>query len=179
MAKCIKTFLISVGQAEEENQLNLFLEGHRVLALERHFVDLGGQPSWALLVVYDALPATSAGSSAPRGNRTPRVDYKEVLPPEIFAVYEQLRSCRKQISEADGVAVYNIFVNEELAAMAALPQLDLASIQATEGVQKGRAEKYGQRLLELYQAQQQHEAQRPAHGADSPAGKSTPSLLEG
>lgn len=105
------------GAAEAEP--NAFLAGQRVLAAERRFVDLGADSFWAVCVEY--LRAGAAGSAGGEGGagagRKGRIDYREVLPPAEFAVFARLRDLRKELAQAEGVPVYTIFTNEQLAEM--------------------------------------------------------------
>jgi ribonuclease D len=45
------------------------------------------------------------------------VDYKEVLKPEEFEVFSRLRDWRKNVAEKEGVPVYAVLTNEQLAQM--------------------------------------------------------------
>ena len=42
-------------------------------------------------------------------------DYKQVLKPEEFEVFSRLREWRKGVAEKEGVPVYVVFSNEQLA----------------------------------------------------------------
>ena len=46
-----------------------------------------------------------------------KVDYKEILTPEQFAVFARLRELRKEIASREAVPVYTIFTNEQLSQM--------------------------------------------------------------
>ena len=82
------------GAAEEE--LNRFLRGHRVLSVERRWVDLGMESYWSFCVDYLERPAPSAPGSPARAPGEPRgkVDYREVLSPEQFGAFVKLRALR-------------------------------------------------------------------------------------
>ena len=86
------------GQAAGE--LNAFLSSHRVLAVDRRWVDQGPASFWSFCADY--LEATGHGPPEGRyhGSRQ-KVDYKEVLSPEQFAVFARLRDLRKEIAQAD------------------------------------------------------------------------------
>src|SRR4051794_22092855 len=99
------------GTAAEE--LNAFLRGHRVLAVDRRWVDQGPASFWCFCV--DVLDGPAAGPRGATGRG--KVDYKEVLTPEQFAVFARLRDLRKQIAQAEAVPVYTVFTNEQLARM--------------------------------------------------------------
>jgi len=134
------------GDAEDE--LNRFLRGHRVTAIERQFAVVGGAPMWCLAVEYlDAGAPTATGD--PSGLRKNRVDYRETLPPDEFARFSKLRELRKQAAEAEGLPVYAIFTNEQLAAVARSCPKTMGELQAIDGIGEAKAKRYGGRVLDL------------------------------
>ena len=94
--------------------MNAFLRGHRVLAVKKEFVPDGENSFWTFCVEY--LEGTPAGGAAP-GGKLPKVDYKEVLKPAEFEVFSRLREWRKGVAEKEGVPVYVVLSNEQLAQM--------------------------------------------------------------
>src|SRR5947209_337760 len=98
-----KFFIVPIqdgGQAEE--QLNAFLRAHRVLAVDRRWVEQGSALFWSFCI--DFLEGGSDGSAPGRGpGARGKVDYKEVLKPEEFAVFARLRDLRKEIAQAEAV----------------------------------------------------------------------------
>jgi len=111
-------FLVPVRDGSVAGEeLNRFLRGHRVLSVDRRWVDLGTDSYWSFCVDYlEAGPASGPQSRASVESRG-RVDYRDVLTPEQFAAFVRLRTLRQAISKEDGVPVYVIFTNEQLAAM--------------------------------------------------------------
>jgi superfamily II DNA helicase RecQ len=101
-------------ESSMESELNAFLRAHRVLGVERHFVERGANSFWTLCVEY--LPGV-AGAAAAAFDKKGRIDYREVLPPEDFLVFVKLRDLRKQMAQAEAVPVYTIFTNDQLAEM--------------------------------------------------------------
>ena len=104
-----KSFLIPVrGPEWAERELNDFIRGHRVLAVDRRWVDQGGNSFWSVWVDYlDAASEPPAGSTASESKK--KVDYREVLSPEDFEVFAQLRVLRKEMAAEDGVALGPLF----------------------------------------------------------------------
>ena len=69
---------------------------------------------WTFCVEYlESAPAAPRR----RASKLPKVDYKEVLKPEEFEVFSRLRDWRKGVAEKEGVPVYVVFTNEQLAEM--------------------------------------------------------------
>jgi superfamily II DNA helicase RecQ len=143
----LRFFTIPIlGGESAAAELNRFLASHRVLAVDRQLAQDGGAALWTICVSYE--PAGAAGAADGAGPKRGKVDYKELLSEVDFAVYAELRSLRKTLAERDGVPVYNLFTNEQLAAMVTRPVQSLAGLQAIPGVGAARIEKYGQLFLD-------------------------------
>jgi superfamily II DNA helicase RecQ len=141
----LKFFHMAVrGDPSVEEELNAFLSSHRVLSVERRFVDLGENSFWALCVDY--LPGTNGQPTAGFGKKG-RIDYREVLPPEQFAVFAHLRELRKQLAQSESVPVYTIFTNDQLADMVRRNVNSKADLEAIAGVGDSRISKYGAQFL--------------------------------
>lgn len=129
------------GGGSEEADLNRFLRSHRVLAVERELVVDGAASYWALCV--DFLDS-GAEAAAPGGSK---IDYKEILPPEQFTVFARLRLVRKELAEKEGVPVFAVFTNEQLAEMVKQPCKTAADLRKIDGIGEARVEKYGAAML--------------------------------
>jgi superfamily II DNA helicase RecQ len=149
-----KLFTVPVSNgADAERELNGFLAAHRVLTVDRRLVEHGLSSFWSFCVDYLAPGAerASAASSRPPGAK-PKVDYREVLKPDEFAVYARLRDLRKTISLEEAVPVYLIFSNEQLAQMVQSRARSKADLETIAGVGNARVEKNGPRFLEVLMA---------------------------
>lgn len=143
-----KFFVVPVNQPERgERELNEFLASHRVLAVDRRFVDRGENSCWAFCVDYQ----DSIGSSELSRKKT-RIDYKEVLSPEEFPSFVQLRELRTQLAQSEAVPVYTIFTNEQLAAMVQKDVRTKDDLQSIPGIGEARIAKYGEAFLEIMRA---------------------------
>ena len=142
----LKLFIVPVKNLSlPEGEMNAFLRAHRVLAVRKEFVSDGENSFWTFCVEY--LESAPAGLAAP-GSKLPKVDYKEVLQPEEFEVFSRLRDWRKSVAEKEGVPVYVVFTNEQLAEMVKKKVSTKAALKAIEGVGEARIEKYGDAVLE-------------------------------
>ena len=141
----MKFFTLSVfDSGTTEQELNRFLAAHRILGIDRQFVQDGADSHWCLCVSYQE----TASSVAP-GKARGKIDYKELLSETDFVLYSRLRELRKHLAEKEGVPVYALFSNEQLATMVQQQVSSRAQLQAIEGVGAGRIEKYGQHFLAL------------------------------
>lgn len=124
---------------------NTFLASNPVSAIDRHFVDLGENSYWAF-----AVTVTEASGAQKAGDRNkPRVDYREVLSKEDFAVYAALRNVRKDLASKDGIPAYYVFGNEQLAAMVTGRVTTMQGIEAIPGVGPAKATRYAAPMLEV------------------------------
>ena len=147
----MKTFTVSVhDDGSQCEAMNRFLRGHQVLQVHREFVD-GGTSSacWCFCVEFEEASARSGSPRTPRK----KVDYKEVLSEETFALFARLRAARKKMAEEEDVPAYVIFTDEQLAGMAELDGLSPQTMKNVKGVGSGKIEKYAERLLAALSAE--------------------------
>jgi len=89
---------------ESEKELNNFLRSHRVVTLHREFVADKDNSYWSFAVEFLAdVPVNEKQFSGQSGKK--RIDYKEALSAEDFAVFATLREWRKQAATEAGVLV--------------------------------------------------------------------------
>ena len=77
----------------------------------------------------------------------PKVDYREILSQQEFALYEKLRALRKEFAEKQGLPVYAVFTNEQLATMIKNRAASLKDIAALPGVGESKIKQYGAAFL--------------------------------
>jgi superfamily II DNA helicase RecQ len=133
------------GGAAAEEDLNRFLAGHRIVAIDRAFVQDGANSAWSLCVGFEP-----AGEGRPQdAKRSRSIDYREVLNEQDFAVYARLRSLRKELAEKEGVPAYAICTNEQMAEMVRRRVQTASALREIPAVGDARAEKYGEAFLKL------------------------------
>ena len=165
----LKFFTVAIrDSAPAEAELNAFLNSQRILAVDRKFVDLGENSFWVLCVDY--LPSAGSIPGQVFGKKA-RIDYREILAPEDFALFVKLRDLRKQIAQAEAVPVYTIFTNDQLAEMVRLRANSKADLEKIAGVGDARIGKYGSKFLEPLQAAIIHETSRQPHSGDRKLGE--------
>ncbi len=104
--------LPAIGDESAEEALNAFLAQHKVIQVDRQFITQGGLSYWSLCVCYQANTNSRFAKSA---NKKAPIDYKEVLTEPQFAQFAALRELRKKMAAQDGVPVFAVFTNEQLA----------------------------------------------------------------
>jgi superfamily II DNA helicase RecQ len=164
----VRVFMVPVKQAGPlETEMNAFLRGHRVLSLRKEFVADGDNSYWAFCAEY--LDGPVPAGSGEMGAKGPKVDYREVLKPEEFKLFSRLRDWRRVVAERDGVPVYTVFTNEQLAQVAQKGAKSLAALREVDGVGDARIEKYGQALLGIV-----NEGEKPNGAGGTKAGGQPP-----
>ncbi|MDR1122222.1 MAG: HRDC domain-containing protein [Dysgonamonadaceae bacterium] len=148
-----KIFTIPVtddGTAMEE--MNRFLRGHKTLEVEQQLISTKTGSQWHFCVKYlaNAQPENKV-------QNTSKIDYKDVLDERTFALFSILREVRKKIAEEDGLPVYAVFTNEELANIASLENMTVENVKKVKGIGDKKAERFGKRLFEYYTANQSNE----------------------
>jgi len=140
----LKFFTIPVhGNDASQEDLNRFLNAHRIVSVERSFVQDGANSAWALCVSYEP-----SGEGRPPSGKRGKVDYREVLSEADFTVYARLRALRKEIAESEGVPVYSLFNNEQMAEMVTRRVSSASALREIAGIGEARVEKYGKAFLQ-------------------------------
>lgn len=141
-----KFFNIPVNDLDQSgDELNKFLRSHRVLEVKQKLIKTKNNAGWYFTVKY----LESSGKTK-TGYKSNSIDYKEVLDEKTFAVYSRLREIRKTIAEAEGMPVYAVFTNKELADVASLPEITLSALNKVDGIGEKKAERFGKKMLEVY-----------------------------
>jgi len=141
-----KIFTIPVtddGTAIEE--MNRFLRSHKVLESDQQLVSTKSGAQWHFCIKY---LANAQPDNKPQN--VSKIDYKEALDEKTFAIFSVLREIRKKIAEEEGMPVYAVFTNEELAGIAALDEITPQTIKSVKGIGEKKAERFGIRLIEGY-----------------------------
>ncbi len=145
----LKFFIVPLQDVERaEADVNAFLAGHRILTVDRRWVDAGVNSYWALCIDYLVGNTTANGQNRSASNRS-RVDYKELLSSDEFQLFAKLRDLRKDIAQTEAVPVYTVFTNEQLAQVVQKRVRTIEALSRIEGIGEAHVGKYGDRLLAL------------------------------
>lgn len=147
----LRAFMIPLhdaGAATEE--VNAFLRTNRILSVDRHFVQDGANSIWAICVSYlEDVQRPQAANS-----KRPKVDYREVLSADDFALFAKLRNLRKELAEREAVPAYALFTNEHLAEMVQRRVSNASALKEIDGIGDARVEKYGAAFIALLSAEE-------------------------
>jgi superfamily II DNA helicase RecQ len=132
----IKIFFIHIPDGiEQEQELNLLLKSKKILQVEHHVIQQM-QGSYLCVFVKYLDQQTEKTEAA-------KVDYQKILEPEVYKRFNELRDIRKAVALAEGVSMYIVFTNEELAAMAKVEPLTLQAMAEINGIGEKKIAKYG------------------------------------
>lgn len=151
----------SITPEQDQQMLNAFCAQHRIVSVEKQFIERGLDSFWSLCITYLVREAPQETKSFKRD----RIDYREVLNAEDFAVYAELRTLRKTLSQQEGVPAYALFTNEQLAAMVTRRVETLTTMHEIDGIGTARLEKYGTAFLN--QLQQARSLNNKSHAPTS------------
>jgi superfamily II DNA helicase RecQ len=153
----------ATGSPELEEELNLFLRSHKIIAVNKSVEDIDGTMRWCFCVEYldGGLPSERSRAGRRGGDR---IDYKDVLNEADFAMFALLRDVRKQLAAAEAIPVYAVCTNEHLAAMATKRPKSLTQLKEIEGLGEAKAGKYGEAFLQaLNTVTKTHETGEQSH----------------
>ncbi|HEY3856314.1 MAG TPA: HRDC domain-containing protein [Verrucomicrobiae bacterium] len=128
----------------ELEDLNTFLRAQRVAAVTHHLAPTAGGTMLVFIV-----ETVGDSSGRPNSPLPPKTDYRDQLSSAEFSIFSQLRDERKKWANAEGVPVYVVFTNEQLAEMVKRRVRSAAELGKIDGIGPARLEKYGVRLLAL------------------------------
>ncbi len=132
----------------ETEDLNKFLRSHRVVQTIKEIVSDGGASFWAFSVEY-LLDGNPEGKARPQG----KIDYREILNDADFKLFARLRALRKELAEREGVPVYAVFTNDQLADMATRRPASIADLKNLAGIGEGRSGRFGQPFVDVIAAE--------------------------
>jgi superfamily II DNA helicase RecQ len=131
-------------ESDEQETLNRFLRGHSVNHIRKELVNIEGVSRWALLIEYLENAAKPEG-----GGIKNKIDYKDVLSAEDFSLFSKLRDARKKIADEQGVKLFVVCTNEQLAAMATQKPRTKDAFKQIEGFGEAKTAKYAEPFLKI------------------------------
>jgi superfamily II DNA helicase RecQ len=139
-----KIFPIPMHQPSEiEKQLNQFLCMHKVLTIQKEFRVEQDRNYVCFVVEYltnNQVPTEQAN----------QIDYKEILTPDEFQLFLQLKDWRKKMGEKlNGVPLYTIFTNEQFSNICQKRVKTKSDLQKINGVGEGKVNNYGDTVIKM------------------------------
>ncbi|MGI6303883.1 MAG: HRDC domain-containing protein [Verrucomicrobiota bacterium] len=142
----LKFFAVpTIDSLSMEDEVNQFIRSHQVVSIQREIAQQGSNIHWAICIEYQD------------GNQTfkkNRLDYKDILNGPDFALFCKLRDRRKELAEKEGIPVFAVCTNEQLADISRSRPVDLVQFKKIQGVGSGKLKKYGEEFIEVILAQE-------------------------
>ena len=137
-------FTIPVSSYEDvQEKLNNFCATHKVATVEKQFVSNNEQSFWAFCITY------IEGDQSVTIPKKSRIDYKEILDEKDFAIFAKLRNLRKKMAEKEGVPLYGLFTNDQMATMIQKRITTISGMRTIDGVGDVRIEKYAKAFIDV------------------------------
>jgi superfamily II DNA helicase RecQ len=147
----LKFFSVNALDPEaDQDSLDCFCNSHRLVSVDKRFVENGEFCFWSVCVVYLESSSSPAKPTA-AVNKRAQVDYRETLNEEEFAAYSKLRELRKALADSDGVPIYAVFTNAQLADMVTNRATSLTALGEINGIGSAKLDKYGKHFTKLLQ----------------------------
>ncbi|WP_273466666.1 HRDC domain-containing protein [Treponema succinifaciens] len=138
------TFFVSpFSEPSSHAELNNFLKSRRIINVEKRLIDGERGTGWIFLVEY-----SDNDGSKQSYTMSSKIDWRDVLNPSQFAVYDLLRKKRKEIGERTKIPLYGILSNEQLALMAQNPPKTKEEFIKIKGVGEQKYKQFGEEFLE-------------------------------
>jgi len=145
LTQYVSFFISPFSEKSVTEELNDFLRSHRIVNVEKRLVDSERGTGWVFLVEY-----ANEGGKNNSSSSSQRIDYREMLNPVEYALYDKLRNLRKEIAEKTGVPVYAVFTNDQLAGMVKKTPKTPKDLLSIAGIGESRVKQYGEVFLDLF-----------------------------
>ena len=132
---------------DDEETLNAFLKSVRLVHVHREIVCQDARHYWAVAVEYLSGAGGTPHKTIEQAKK--KIDYKEILSPEDFAVFSKLREWRKVTAIREAIQLYAVFMNEQIAAMVKNRVTSKAGLLEIDVIGSARVSKYGDEVLAI------------------------------
>ncbi|MEZ5084652.1 MAG: HRDC domain-containing protein, partial [Bacteroidales bacterium] len=105
----------------------------------------GANSAWTFCISYEDTNASKKTNVVGKS----KIDYRDLLSPEDFSVFVQLRTLRKTLAEKAGIPPFAIFSNEQLAEMVRRRVVSTKGLRDIDGIGDARIERYAEAFLAL------------------------------
>jgi len=168
LRETMKLTVISLPYSAERGfdaaPLEAFCEAHAVNGWVDHFFVHAGRPELVVVIEYEECAGIRRAGKPQRRERDPRRE----LPAMARPAYDRLREWRSLRARQDGVPVYVVFSNRELAAIAAAAPRTKEALRAIDGIGKGKVDKYTEDVFEVLASLTESGTDQEARSPDEP-----------
>jgi len=143
----VKVVTIPFDESEgfDDDLVQGALEGREVVSVTDHFFVHGGRP-WLCLVVQHTDGSKDGGG---RRERHRSRDWAADLDDGQRQVFEALRAWRRERATADGIPVYIVATNRQLAEIVKRVPAGKSDLQEVPGLGREKVRAFGDQILEV------------------------------
>ena len=135
------------GDSAAGEKLNQFLRTHKTLTVEKHFHTDPQETYWSFCITW-----LDSGLAEPQKKTASKIDYKNELSETEFSVFSELRNTRKALAETEGIPIYAVATNAQLAAMIRERVDSVAAFDRIRGFGSVKTERFGAKFLKTLSA---------------------------
>lgn len=143
----VTQFQFRIPGDEDLSRLNDFFRKNQIVSVSRELIQL--KDGAILVFIVETSDSNARNNHVPEAKKTAKIDYREILDQAQFEMFSKLRELRKQMAEAEGVPVYTIFNNAQLAEMIQCNVQSESDLRKIDGVGQSRISKFGNSFLKL------------------------------
>jgi superfamily II DNA helicase RecQ len=146
----MKVAVMTLGFSEDRGEfdteaLERWQADKDVIEVREHFFVHEGAPRWAVMLSY------RDGDGEQRGRRETR-DWRLEVAEVDRPLYDALRRWRRERAERDGVPVYTLLKNRELAEICRRRPATVAELREVRGIGEAKSAKLGEEVLAVVSA---------------------------
>ena len=129
-------------EAQEFNEelLNKIVLNKQIKGYKAEFFQDGGEKYWTVFIEYD-----------PVLEKASKKDTLKLTEPQKL-LFERLRHWRKERAEKEGIPVFLVGTNKELAEIAGVAPKNLEALRDVKGFGKAKISKYGKEIIDIIKA---------------------------
>ena len=149
MVRVITLKFDPVLDAIDDRPLQAYVKDRDVMTVSEYFFVREDTPYLAVVVVCRAKRPEAEEPVAKGRSEEERAGWRALLAPDDMPLFNNLRDWRKSRAQEEGVPVYVIGTNRQLAQIAHERPEALSGLARVEGYGKAKIERYGRAILEI------------------------------
>lgn len=147
LVKVISLTFDSASGGFRDDELREFLKDKELISMQEHFFVRNDIPYITFVLKYFPNRVEVDQKLAPKGDRDEA--WRKLLTEKDMGLFNLLRDWRSQLSKKDGMPPYILFTNQQLALIVKKRPQSLAELTQIDGIGNGKAQKYGQEILDI------------------------------
>lgn len=147
LVKVVSLTFDSASGGFRDDELREFLKDKELISMQDHFFIRNDIPYLTFVLRYFPNRVETDPKLAPKGDREEA--WRKLLSEKDMGIFNLLRDWRSQRAKKDGMPPYILFTNQQLALIVKKRPQSLAELTQIDGIGNGKAQKYGQEILDI------------------------------